>query len=280
MADTPIIGYNNLLRGTSYTVLAGTDTPAAPLSDAWTWNMSRPALPVADATGKFSFSIPVTAGVGYGVDASGSFVAYGTILPYGGAGMADTLLLGAPRNNAALTKFANGTIQVLADAVEVYNKAIYSPGNTSQVFQLAPHVAPATYTVTITGLTPSATVRIPEMFIGPVLHMPGLELGFDAYGERFARTKFESATGHVIISRKFIRLEKQFRWRYVEPAKRNEFVSFIEQALEIQQPFWIAEFPDTLPTNCYLGFHDAETMPLPLDVAMRTDVSIRFAEKL
>ena len=83
MKDEPIIAYNNLLAGSTYTMLQGIDEASAPLSNSWIWDMARPAFPRADSNGVLSFSVTLSSGIGYGVDSSGNYVSYGGILPYG-----------------------------------------------------------------------------------------------------------------------------------------------------------------------------------------------------
>ncbi len=280
MPDQPIIAYNNLLQGANYNILAGVDDPGAPLSDAWIWDMSRPALPQADSAGVLSFSINTPSGTGYGVDAVGNFNAFGDELTFGGLQIATAMILGASRNNPGGSRFSGGVLQVQADGVEVFSRTIYAPQNASALFQLAAHPAAATYTITISGLTPGATVRLPEIFIGPVMQMPFFELGLDAYGERFKETRFESGTGRIARSRRFVRIEKRLRWRYLDPQQQNTIRQFIETALESLRPFWLVEFPDSKPANAYLGFHSKDTSPLPLGAGMYVDFSLNFIEAL
>jgi len=191
--EYPIIAYNNLLRGTGYTVLAGTDEPAAPLSDAWSWDMSRPALPRADANGTLSFSVNTPTGVGYGVDANGVFSSYGAATNYGGKVVAQAMILGAARNNPGGFRFSGGTLTVLADGVQIFSQTIYAPQNASAFYRLPTHAAATAYTINITGLAPNATVRMPELYIGNSLQMPALELGYDWYGENVQPTSFKAA---------------------------------------------------------------------------------------
>jgi len=279
--EYPIIAYNNLLRGAGYTMIAGTDEPAAPLSDAWSWDMSRPALPIADANGTLSFSVNTPAGVGYGVDVNGNYVQYGAIATYGGKEVADTMILGAARNNPGGVRFSGGTLTVLADGVQIFNQTIYAPQNASAFYRLPIHNAATTYTITITGITASATVRLPEIFIGTSLVMPALELGHNWYGETFQSTNFKAATGRVLRSRRYVRIEQALRWRYLVGTQRTDVQRFVESALESLQPFWFLAFPDSAPTNCYMGFHDAYSAPMPMTVANIIDTfSLKFVEKL
>jgi len=280
-AELPIIAYNNLLRGTGYTMLAGTDEPAAPLSDAWTWDMSRPALPTADANGTVSFSVNTPPGVGYGVDAAGNYVQYGAILPYGGREVADIIILGAARNNPGGHRFSGGTLTISADNVQIFSQTIYAPQNASALYRLPAHSAASTYTITISGLTANATVRLPELYIGTSLIMPALELGHNWYGETFQSTSFKASTGRVLRSRRYVRVEQPLNWRYLDVVQRNEVQQFIESALEEIQPFWFIAFPDSAPTRCFMGFHDAATAPMPMTVADMIDkFSLKFVEKL
>jgi len=281
MADAPIIAYDNILTGPNYTMLLGVDEPSAPLSDAWTWDMSRPALPRADANGVLSFSVSLSSGLGYGVDSSGNYVSYGQIIPYGGVPDADILILGAARNNPSGKRFTGGSLQILADAVEVFSQTIYSPSNASTVYQMTPHTAPSTYTITISGLVADATVSLPELFIGKALAMPFLDYGLDAYPETYTSTTFKASTGREIRSRRFVRIEQTLKWSYIDSVKRNELRSFIESALENLQPFFFAAFPDTAPSDCYMGIHTGNNAPMPLGAAMYvTHFSIKFQEQL
>ena len=280
MNDQPIIAYNNLLQGVNYTVLSGVDEPSAPLSDAWIWDVSRPALPRADSTGKLSFSVNMPARFGYGVDAAGRFSKFGDSVSFGGLQIATALILGAARNNSGGVRFSGGTLSVLADGVEVFNQAIWSPKNTSTLFQLTAHPPAAVYTIAITGLSADATVRLPEVFIGPVMTMPYLELGSNAYGERFKSTDFEAGTGRITRSLRFVRIEKRLRWRYLDSAQQNEIKLFVETALERLRPFWLVESPDSNPAGAYLGYHKRDSAPMPLGAGMRADFSINFVEAL
>lgn len=281
MADTPIIAYDNLLSGSSYAMIAGTDDSAAPLSDAWSWDMSRPALPLADATGKLSFRVTTSSGVGYGVDAYGAFVSYGSILPYGGIPTADVMILGAARNNPSGERFQGGHLQVLADGVEVFAQTIYEPQNASVIYQLTSHAAPTQYTITITGLTPNATVRLPELYIGASLRMPRLDYGLDFYPETYPSTSFKASSGREVRSRRFVRVEDNLKWSHLDGATINEVRQFVEVALEELQPFWFVAFPDSSPTACYLGIHAGDRANMPLGAAMRvTSFKLKFQEKL
>jgi len=281
VADTPIIGYNNLLTGSNYTLVSGTDDSAAPLSDAWSWDMSRPALPRADASGVLSFTVPVSSGVGYGYDASGNYVAYGDLIGYGGVAVADIIILGAARNNPSGERFQGGSIQVIADNVVVFSRTIYEPRNASVIYNMTPHAAPSAYTITLSGLTPDATVRIPELFIGPALNMPRLDYGIDFYPETFHSTSFPAVSGRVIRSRKFVRAEDNLSWSNIEPEMANQIKVFVETALETVRPFWFCAFPESKPTDCYMGMHIGDRVRMPIGAVMRIDnFKLKFQESL
>jgi len=280
--DKPKICYNNLLKGVAYTMLAGVDDPSAPLSDAWVWDMSRPALPLADVNGTLSFSVNTPPRDGFGVNAAGSFTKFGDTLGFGGGGgVADTMILGAARNNPSLTRFAVGTLTILADGVQVFSSLIYAPNNSSVIYNLTPHAAASVYTITITGLTPNATVKIPELFIGSSLIMPYFDLGHDMYGETYVSTAFKAATGREVLSRRYVRIEQTLKWSWLDAQKRNELKVFIESALEVLQPFWVIGFPDSDPTACYMGLHNGKSAPLKVGQAgYMPSFSLKFQEKL
>jgi len=279
--DKPKICYNNLLKGVAYTMLAGVDDASAPLSDAWIWDMSRPALPLADVNGTLSFSVSTPPSDGFGVNVAGSFTKFGNALGFGGVLAADTMILGAARNSPHLTRFSGGTLTILADGAQVFSSLIYAPQDSSIIYNLTPHAAASVYTITITGLTPNATVRLPELFIGSSLTMPYFDLGHDMYAETYVSTAFKAATGREVLSRRYVRIEQTLKWSWLDAEKRNELKLFIESALEVLQPFWIIGFPDSDPSACYMGRHAGKSAPLKVGQAgYMPSFSLKFQEKL
>jgi len=276
--NQPIIAYDNLLQGNVYTMLAGIDEPSSPLSNAWLWDMSRPALPVADANGILSFSVDTPTGVGFGKNALG-FTPFGQG-GFGGLKVADTFILGASRNLPAGYRFTSGHLQVLADGVEVLSQTIYNPINTSVIYQLADHSAASKYTITISMLTPNATAVLPEIFIGKSLTMPYVEYGFDEYGEVFAGSNFKAESGREYRSVRYRRLEQKPRWKHIEQSKAINIRAFIESALESAQPFWFAWAPASHSNAVYMMRHKGDTVKMPLSVGMRFDFALDLIEAI
>jgi len=276
--NQPVIAYDNLLQGNAYTMLAGIDDASSPLSNAWIWDMSRPALPVADSHGVLSFSINTSAGVGFAKDALG-FIPFGQG-GFGGFKVADTIILGASRNNPAGYRFTGGHLQVLADGVEIFNQTIYAPINKTAMYQLAAHSAASVYTITISLLAPNATVALPEIFIGTSLVMPFLEYGFDEYGEVFAGSNFKAESGREYRTVRYRRLEQKPRWKYLEASQAADIRAFVELALESAQPFWFAWSPVMHPNAVYMMRHKGTSVKMPLSVGMRFDLSLNLVEAI
>lgn len=279
LTDAPMIAFGNMLVGAVYTMLLGVDNPQAPLSNAWSWDTQKPALPTADANGVVSFSFVTPLGVGYGMDAFSNFIEFGFHQGFGGVVEADTLILGASRHLEVGRRFsAPATIEVFADAMNILSVKSYASSNASEVLALANHTYPINYTITISGLTPNFTANIPELFFGAVMRMPFLEFGYNEYGEVTKSTVFPAGSGRDHYSRKYRRMELRPKWKNIEPTLSFYFLLFIEQAIEENQPFWWAWAPISRPSEVYLMQHKGGKVNKPLRAGMRFDTSLYLVE--
>lgn len=277
-SNEPRICYENLLQGDGYTILLGEDDTAAPLSNAWLWDMSRIAMPRADANGVLSFTVNTPAGVGFGMDDFG-FTPFGHG-SFGGKVLADVLILGASRNSPGGFRFTGGNLQVLADGVEVFNRPIYEPINTSVIYSLTEHTAASTYSIIISGLSAEATVLLPEIYIGPSLLMPYIDQPFNANGEHAKRTVNEYATGRIKTANRFRRMEMNPKWSDIELAQQFEIHKWLENSWEAGELMWWAWSPQSKPTAVYMGRHHSDKAPMPFQTGMYADFAMKFVEAL
>jgi len=276
MQDRPIFAWRSILTGSTYTVLAGTDNPDAPISNLLDYDLTRPAIPQTDAAGQLQIQFtldPAQYSIGWGATQYG-------VIPWGGWSPR-VLIIGAHRHEAAgQHDLYDATISL--DGGLLDPTLIPVPANTSYLRKLNPvSTTPATITVTITGLPASSYVRIPHLYIGEMLEMPYLELGYEPYPEHVVTADFRSASGRIYRQIRYRQMRFTARWRAIyEPAVLAAASVMIEDAIEQHQPIWWAWAPDSRPHEVYLV--DARDVPRwPITQAgMWRDLTIQMDEVL
>jgi len=285
MANNPLIGWKNLLAfGNDPTVTTGTDSTSNPITNVTNGFMTRPALPIADGSGtvvvEFTGLNSGFGSFGFGEEGFG-------LSPFGGVFTADLFIIGAARNNSAGEHFTGGNVKLeLYDSVSaawttVVDTAMPATANVSQRFLLDPLTGAATSArLTITGQTANSSVRLPELYLGPAITMPFLDLGFDPYIEVSKGNRVDVSTGRTLRNVRFRRIEVDPSWSNLERATWEEVDLFREDVIEEAGKFWWLWAPESAPAAVYLVQHDKESAPMPYKSATLRTFRLKLVEAL
>ena len=269
MADEPIIPWDNQLANpvVAYTVEDGADGTGSPLTEAWTYDALRLAIPKADASGDFTVLFTITPEYGFGEGPFGGGY-------FGGFGLPRSIILGAHQHDSEGFRFSGGSIRVAVNTASGYvdilsTTAIVAGTNEPAYHALDEHEPLAdgsgnfNYRVYITGLTASTDFVLPEMFLGPVLTMPRMNYGFDDEEEEWTGPRLISETGRIYESSLSRRHVAKPVFNAIAPAQASEIDWFRERHLEERLPFWWFWLPDTKPAEGYFMRHSVKRAPMP-----------------
>ena len=269
MTDQPLICFHNLLSDAPYTVSAGTEYPGAPAGNMGNLDLLRPAQIEADASGVVQVDFTTPSAYGWGS------VVYG-LGPYGGTWRIDAIILGAHRHESGGYRTTGLTWEIAG-----YQVQDIWPENASILIKPATPIVPgSTITVRITGAAPGQLITIPELYVGPALAMPHLDLGYDPYHETTHAAVFRTESGREYLALRYRRLELRPRWSAITPDLWAMLDLLREDVLELRKPFWWAWAPDSRPHETYLVRHDGVAAQLPIRSAVHRTLDLRLVEAL
>lgn len=269
--NEPIIAWNNLLAadGVSYVMNNGNESTGSPVSNAFTWDILKTAIIESDVNGKVKFTVTLAAGVvGFG---EGGFGAGG----FGGANSLDCVIFGASRHDSGGFRTNEGNLIVAIDSVEVINEADIWPEDKSLIRRFDSTTG-TEISFEFSGFAAYELVTIPELFAGPSMVMPFVDLGYDSYNEIAVGTTFKSESGREYPTLRYRRVELSPSWQNVTSSLWDSVEEFREGALELRNPFWFAWRADDLPTECYM----MRNKPLSAPFKYRTQTIKTFALQL
>jgi len=263
--DAPIIAYDNLLVGATYTLNAGTEQTASPISDAATLDLTRPALPKTNASGvvEIEYQVNIT--------------------------VPTVFIMGAARHdNTAGYKTSYGTFAVHywnGSAWVTLITAALSAVNVSTIYKLAAHIPVAVdskykYRLTYSGLTPNSTISIPELFLGSCIEMPFLDFGYDEYNDVLKGNKFTSLSGRTYMVAHYRRLEARPSWSTVPRSYDQYSQVFREEVIEQAKPFWWSWQPDTSPNATYMVQSNVDHVEYPILSVVHRSLKLDLVEAL
>lgn len=287
MADNPLIGWKNLLAlGDDPIFTAGSDSVANPIANVFNGFTTRPALPITDGTGTVAIEfIGLNSGDGFGAVGFGAG-GFGGVA-FGGSYKAELFVLGAARHNPAGYHFTGGNIKIeLFDDgtgawFTVVDEAISAPENKSQMYQLAASVGKVSMArLTISGQAANSSINIPELYLGPSIVMPFIDLGFDPYIERAKGNSLDISTGRKLKNVRYKRLEVKPKWSSLTKSQYTEVDLFREDVIENADKFWWIWSPEDHSQEVYLVQHDSEIAPMPFVRQTIRSFSLNIVEAL
>ncbi|OIO70892.1 MAG: hypothetical protein COS35_06475 [Zetaproteobacteria bacterium CG02_land_8_20_14_3_00_50_9] len=269
--DWPLICWDNQLSlVSSYSVTLGQDGSSAPLNNAWTWDALRLAIPRADAGGQWQVELDITPQQMLDSTSFGAWY-------FGGFGVPDVLVLGAHQHDEAGFRFAEGQVQLEywngAAWVELIEQQdIIAAPHQSMICKMAYHEPELVgsayrYRLTFYGLDASGDFVVPELFLGPALEMPPLDLGYDPENEIWTGSKFRASSGRLVRRTSARQMMGRASWdgdARITADKMIEINMFREAQLEEALPFWWFWMPDSAPFHGYLMLNPAEEVPAPI----------------
>lgn len=134
--------------------------------------------------------------------------------------------------------------------------------------------------IKLSGFEPGAQVVLPELYLGDVIDMPYLNLGFDPYPEVSQGPEFTPETGRTYPAVRYRRLEIAPSWSRIEPVLHSAIDVFRETAIENKQPWWWAWSPDSLPGECYLVRHKDSKAAFPFVTGIHRDFKLALVEAI
>lgn len=269
----PVIGWRNEAEGSSYTVLTGTEVVGYELRQALDdWNTLRPALITADSNGEVTVQITLP-DIGY----SFGELPFG-MGPFGGLWPIDALAIGAHRHDPAGARFASGRVQLSAGGTVLFDDPYVSGADTTYFKALPEHTRAHTYTLTISGQAPGETVHIPHIYLGPLLWMPHLDLGFDPYAEVSIGRHFESESGAIYATVLARRLEPKASWSLIPREYWTAIDFFREETVETMRPFVWAWDYESAPSEIYYCRNRQRRLEFPIRSAAARALRIDMAE--
>lgn len=163
-----------------------------------------------------------------------------------------------------------------------FNEVVWLTDSTTNTYYFAGRYR---YRLTFSGLTVTAEVSIPELFLGPRLTMPNVNFGYDPYNEVSDANTFQTEKGRQYNDVLFKRVELTPKWSILKPAEWAAVDLFREGAIEPRSPWWWAWKPDTAPTECYLVRHEADSAKMPIiesasDNLLRSFTSLKLGEAI
>lgn len=255
MSDTPLIGWKNILLGSSYVVNKGAEIAGREFSNVWNVDLLTTAQIEADSSGDVKITVTIGAGdIPYGAGGYGEG-SYGVLA-------SDLFIIGAHRHDSAGFRTAGGRILATLDGTPVVDRLDIWPENASVAFPFD-SAAGTTLVLDFTGFAAYQVVNIPELFFGPSIQMPGLHAGYDPYDEVSRGSDFNSESGRVYSTVRYKRLELSPRWRHIHSTLWNAVDEFREGALEEKNPFWYVWAPESLTHQTYLMRNGRNRAPFP-----------------
>ena len=261
-----MILWHNLLAGAAYTVDIGTEEAGRPMSNVANLDTLRPAQITADPSGVAQVTWTLPGSIGYGVEPFG----FG---PWGGQWPIEAIVLGANRHQSAGFRTPGLTWEIAGLTIQ----DIW-PDNTAVIVKPSAPVMTSTVTLKITGAAAGQLITIPELYVGPAITMPYLDLGYDPYREVSTAPSFKTESGREYLAVRYRRLEVSPRWS-VAPSRLWAMLDYFrEQVLEVRKVFWWAWSPDSHPTEVYLTRHNQPAAGMPWRSSVHRSFDLRLVE--
>ncbi len=270
--DEPILAWKNLLAEAPVHVAAGTLVASTRAEHAANGDPLQRCLVQANASGlvALEWNTAAVPAIGFGTLPFG-------LGPFGGRWRAEVFILGAHRHEPAGAHFTDASFSLLADGNEVLASPYVPPGQVSHLWWLADHPPAARYRLEITT-TPGAIVPIAEVYAGPVVRLPHMELGFDPYAERAGTRAWEAESGAIYDRLLYRRLEIKPRWRFI-PRTLWTILDFVrEEAFEVRAPVWFAWAPDSRPHEVYLVKQRPDRTEMPISRPAWRELALDLVE--
>jgi len=269
MQDQPLLCWRNLLAGASYTVIAGTEVAGYEADRMANNDTLRGCRMTADSNGDVIVDFATASGYGYGS------IPYG-FGPWGGNWPIDAIVLGANRHQSAGWRTPGLTWTVAGEQIT----DIWPQSTAVIVRPAAPIVPGTTIRVQISGAAAGQQVTIPELYAGPALAMPYLDLGYDPYNEVTSAGAFRAESGREYLAVRYRRLELSPRWSAVTPDLWAMLDMVREDTFEARLPLWFAWAPASHPTEVYLMRHAQPSATLPYRSATHRSLSLKLVESI
>ena len=277
--NEPLIAWNNLLAaaGVAYVMDNGAESTGAPVSNAFTWDILKTAIVEADAGGIVKFTVTLPAGAGFtGPFGAGGFGGGG----FGGIPSLDTIIFGASRHDSGGFRTpATANYIVSVDGTPILTEADVWPENKSIIRKVA-LVSATAISFEFNGYAANELVTIPELFAGPSLAMPFVDLGFDSYHEIAVGPTFVSESGREYPNLRFRKVELSPVWSSVPTSYWDEIEEFRENAIELRNPMWFAWKPDDAPAECYMMRHKPISAPFRYRTQTIKNFSLKLSEAI
>jgi hypothetical protein len=274
MSNKPIIAYDNqLVTGrTTYTFTAGADGTGSPLSGALLQKNPQISILRADANGTIQIEFDTPPDYPYGQGPHG--IGY-----LGGFGSPQALLFGAHRHDPARQRFADGNVQLEYMDVSGWVTLLPAENILANVDQVSLHLldyhtpdlvndASYKYRLTITGLAANADVVLPYLFLGPVLTMPYMELGFDPNQEATGGTSFKGGSGAVYENTVWRKKKSHPAWHLTISNDKADEIYLFQEHLELKRHYYFFWAPQTRPFEGYLMRHAGKEIKQPMGAGM------------
>jgi len=264
--DSPMLLWYNLLAGQPYTVTAGTEEAGRPISNVANLDTLRPAQIAADATGTATITWTLAPGIGYGTMPFG----FG---PWGGQWPIEAIVLGANRHQSAGFRTTGLTWSIAGETIiDIW------PTNSAVVIIPPTPFVGTTMTLTITGAAAGQLITIPELYVGPAITMPYLDLGYDPYHEVANAGAFRTESGREYLALRYRRLELSPSWSVVPSSLWAMLDGFRENVLEQRKALWWAWAPASHPTEVYLVRHSQPSATMPIKTAVHRSMRLKLVE--
>ena len=259
---------------TLYTITKGAESLSQPLSNAFDYEPTTAALVQADANGVFEVIIDVDR-----VAANYSTVPYATGYPNGEI-PSEVLILGASRHDAALERFAGGTVTLTSNDDGVVFPTFDMNGwltNSSLIFNLKSHVT-SSYTLRFEGFAASEYLSIPALYIGDEQRFGGIDYTYDDYGDKAKVNRVESESGvgyGVVKHRKFTAKPRYSHIVDADWEALKELREFVEEAGH----FWY-QFDDAIRDEVYFVRQIGDFLPSDIQRAQSRNAQFNLEEVL
>jgi len=136
------------------------------------------------------------------------------------------------------------------------------------------------YRMTISGLMASSDIIVPEIFLGPRLEMPFIDLSYDPYNEVAKATTFEAENGRINEQLRYRRVELRPKWSHLIQSEYTAVDVFREAHLERRIPFWFAWQPDTSKEECYMMRNRAKSARMPFITQIHRSFNLDLVEAI
>lgn len=265
LTNNPLILYD-LKKPDQYSMIAGVEQSGALFPQAQTWDCLKNWIVTTDATGI------VTVQMDFIVDPGLQF-----------------LLLGAHRHDASGARFAGGSVQLQywdgaawSDCLAA--TAIVAATNEPSLQELAAHTVVLnagyySYRLTLSALAANTDIAVPEIFTGPGMTMPMVDLPFDPKLEEFGGPTNTSSTGRIYGSVLYKRYLAKPSWTdRIDAAQALLIDDFRENHIENRTPFWWFWAPSSYPRDGYMMRHNSPNAPMPISAGPYRSFSLNMVE--